>query len=60
VEELAAKAAEYINVNLIKNLDGRLLYGDESVHVRHYATDTWMNGGLGVAPHILKLSVKFS
>jgi len=55
---LAAKAAECINVNLIKNLDGRLLYGDESVHVRHYATETWMNGGLGVAPHILKLKTR--
>jgi hypothetical protein len=40
VEALAAKIAEYINVNLIKKLEGRLLYGDESVHVRHYAMET--------------------
>lgn len=58
MEVLAAKVTEYINVNLIKKLEGRLLYGDESVHVRHYAMETWMNGGLGVAPDILKLRTR--
>lgn len=58
MEALATKVAEYINVDLIKKLEGQLLYGDESVHVRHYAMATWMNGGLGVGPHILKLRTR--
>lgn len=39
-------------------MEGRLLYGDELVHVRHYAMETWMNVGLGVAAHILKLRTR--
>ena len=59
MELLAAKIAQYINVNLIKKkFEGRLLQGDRSGRVQHYATETWMNGGLGVAPRILKLRTR--
>ena len=49
----------YLNVQFqgqrVKKLEGLLMYGDESVHVRQFAMETWMSGALGVAPHILKL-----